>query len=387
MYLNDKYIIDNKTNLIKSFTKNRIDKEINGNKLNGYSEQSSSDMTSITNNIIPSNKIVSLKTKNINSFTSIKTNKNNKQNNSISSYTEQKLTKKSPSKIFGKSLFTSIEDRNKIDILKKYKNLSISKKRNESINNLYNNTSFKYNSKEDNLKILLKNINIINNKLNSFDKKEKKVKFEEFKNDQNKIKIKFKEKYVIPKNIKKKLNLSLYNKNNGKNPIINKKMNIKIINEKINNSQNKNKLPNISMEEKSNKNNNIIYRNVKTDINRSISPKNIILNNNYLNSINLKKNEGKIKCLKNYEFIQKIKSRQLMNLYKRFKKCQRRNRLEELSFYKHRIFPIDTIRLLVSNRKELTIDKFRIEYINKLKNFSPRKYYSNYSSDSNKSYD
>ena len=99
--------------------------------------------------------------------------------------------------------------------------------------------------------------------------------------------------------------------------------------------------------------------------------------------VTFNKNKQEIENNKNREFIKKIKNKQLRNLVRRFKLLEKKNEEDELISYKNNIFPIDTIKLLTLKRKELTIDKFRNEYLNKLENFSINNYYLNYSKDNN----
>ena len=125
------------------------------------------------------------------------------------------------------------------------------------------------------------------------------------------------------------------------------------------------KLPNISVEE-NNKYNNISVKNIKTDIYMKTPKKKNMSKENIITPIIYKRKKININNSEYREFINKIKNKQLFNLLRRFKLSERRNKLNELSLYKNNIFPIETIKLLVSKRNELTIDKFRNEYINKL---------------------
>ena len=57
-----------------------------------------------------------------------------------------------------------------------------------------------------------------------------------------------------------------------------------------------------------------------------------------------------------------------MNLVRKFKLIKNRNTENQLKFYKNNVFPINTIKIIFPKRKDLTIDKFRNEYLMKLEN-------------------
>ena len=339
------------------------------NNYNIYSEPSSNEITSITSNLYSPSKIISLKSNNMSSITSLRASKINNESNSIIIDSENKMNKRNPSIILPKNIFNSIDDGYKTNIFKN-NNYNISKKRINSIYNLYNNINLKKNSKEENSNKLLKKYDSINYKINFLDKNDDKL-YEELKSDKNQIKNKFNEKFFTPKKIEKKIKFNLYNTDKKYYNIYNQNT-IKLFKGKNTKSQYKNKFPNISVTVDDNNNtnkkkDNIIIKNLKTDINNN--PKKNIMDKKTRISWILNNKKININSIKNYEFIQGIKSRQLMSIYKRYKVCQKRNKLEEIAYYKDKVFPIETIKLLVSKRNELTIDKFRNEYINKLKNF------------------
>ena len=375
--------INKSSNFIKYYT-NKKSKGIKiRNNFIGYSEQSSID---ITNN----NNPVSLKSNFKPSMTSILSNKKSTENNSINAYLEQKFNKKNPSLIFPKSLFTSIDDNSKVE-MSRNKNLDKSYLRNKSINNLYHNPNYRTSNHGENLNQLLKKLSSTRNKIKSIDKEIKKIKFEKLKIRQNKNK--FNDLYTNPK-----IKISHYyyfnrNKNKENYPNFNKQNKINLFKGKTFFSQYKeykthmHKLPNISVED-NNKYNNISVKNIKTDINMKTPKKNKISNENIITPIAYKRKKLIINNSEYKEFIHKIKNKQLINLLRRFKLSERRNKLKELSLYKNNIFPIETIKLLVLKRNELTIDKFRNEYINKLGNINLKYNNLNNSHDSNEnSYD
>ena len=45
-----------------------------------------------------------------------------------------------------------------------------------------------------------------------------------------------------------------------------------------------------------------------------------------------------------------------------------KNTEDQLKFYKNNVFPTNIIKIIFSKRKDLTIDKFRNEYLMKLEN-------------------
>ena len=355
--------------ITKKLTKNRNNN--NNNLL--YSDQSSNDVTYITNNIKHNKNVITFKTNYMPSLTSIITNKLSSGSISDYSYTDKKINrnKNNPFTIFDshKSLFTSIDDEYKYNIknINTNTNTNINKKkdinknnenykrRNKSNNNLYNKINFKTNKNENNdFNALLKKMASIKFKINSLNKKDDKIKIYKVKNKQNGKNIKLKNIEIIPKLILKKNNYSFVN-------------NKKIYNIKKKNmcgySQSKENLPNISIEDN-------INNKIKNNINIKESMKKNYLNLNTMNKtlITFNKNKEEIKNNKNIEFIKKIKNKQLMNLVRRFKLLENKNNEDELKSIKNNIFPINTIKILFLKRKELSIDKFRNEYLNKLEN-------------------
>ena len=365
-------MISNNNETLK-ITKN-LTKNINNNNRNlPYPDQSSNDVTYITKNIKHNKNVITLKTNYMPSLTSIITNKLSSGSISDYSYTDKKINrnKNNPFTIFDshKSLFTSIDDEYKYNIknINTNTNTNINKKkdinknnenykrRNKSNNNLYNKINFKTNKNENNdFNALLKKMASIKFKINSLNKKDDKIKINRAKNKQNVKNIKLKNIEIIPKLILKKNNYSFVN-------------NKKIYNIKKKNmcvySQSKENLPNISIEDN-------INNKIKNNINIKESMKKNYLNLNTMNKtlITFNKNKEEIKNNKNIEFIKKINNKQLMNLVRRFKLLENKNNEDELKSIKNNIFPINTIKILFLKRKELSIDKFRNEYLNKLEN-------------------
>ena len=374
MYQDNKDIFYFKSNLKKKNIKNIIESL----KKRGYSDKSSNNI--LSNNIMPIEKEISLKTNYISSLTSIITNKHSTESISNNSYTEKKTNKNNPIYIFDnhKSLFTSIDDSIKIAIGKN-KSLDKYKEKNKSINNLYNNISSKKNSNKKNLNQILKKLALLKYEMESINQNENQIKLIYSRNNDNKKKIKFIRKEYIPAYISKKKNFSFINNKN-----VNMRNNIQLYKDKnITYSLSKDKLPNISIEDNLNNkiNRNILTDgNIKININKNKKDKkfsfknrnNLITFSRTLITFDKKKHEVENK--KNHDFIKKIKNKQLMDLVEKFKILEKKNFDDEYKSYKNSVFPIDTIKLLVSKRKELTIDKLRNEYFLKLENVSFKNY-------------
>ena len=374
MYQDNKDIFYFKSNLKKKNIKNIIESL----KKRGYSDKSSNNI--LSNNIMPIEKEISLKTNYISSLTSIITNKHSTESISNNSYTEKKTNKNNPIYIFDnhKSLFTSIDDNIKIAIGKN-KSLDKYKEKNKSINNLYNNISSKKNSNKKNLNQILKKLALLKYEMESINQNEKQIKLIYSRNKDNKKKIKFIRKEYIPAYISKKKNFSFINNKN-----VNMRNNIQLYKDKnITYSLSKDKLPNISIEDNLNNkiNRNILTDgNIKININKNKKDKkfsfknrnNLITFSRTLITFDKKKHEVENK--KNHDFIKKIKNKQLMDLVEKFKILEKKNFDDEYKSYKNNVLPIDTIKLLVSKRKELTIDKLRNEYFLKLENISIKNY-------------
>ena len=318
--------INKSSNFIKYYT----NKKSNGinirNNFIGYSEQSSVD---ITNN----NNPVSLKSNFKPSLTSMISNKKPAENNSINGYLEQKLNKKNPSLLFPKSLFTSIDYNSKVD-LSRNKNLNKSYLRNKSINNLYHNANFRSSNHSETLNQLLKKLSSTRSKIKSIDKEIKKIKFEKLKIRQNNNKIS--EHYMKPKS--KIINYYYFNRTKSKEnyPNFNKQKMLYLFKGRKLFSQYKEykthvyKLPNISVEDNNNnKYYNISIKKVKTDINMKTPKKKNISSENIKTHIAYKRKRLNINNSENQEFIHKIKNKQLINLLRRFKLCERRNKLKK----------------------------------------------------------
>ena len=69
-------------------------------------------------------------------------------------------------------------------------------------------------------------------------------------------------------------------------------------------------------------------------------------------------------------YIKRIRENELLDLINRYKKSMQRNELEEMSHIQRFVFPTDLISYLIKMKKELTVEKFRTEYFNKLERYN-----------------
>ena len=69
-------------------------------------------------------------------------------------------------------------------------------------------------------------------------------------------------------------------------------------------------------------------------------------------------------------YIKRIRENELLDLINRYKKSMQRNEMEEMSHIQRFVFPTDLISYLIKMKKELTVEKFRTEYFNKLERYN-----------------
>ena len=69
-------------------------------------------------------------------------------------------------------------------------------------------------------------------------------------------------------------------------------------------------------------------------------------------------------------YIKRIRENEILDLINRYKKSMQRNELEEMSHIQRFVFPTDLISYLIKMKKELTVEKFRTEYFNKLERYN-----------------
>ena len=90
----------------------------------------------------------------------------------------------------------------------------------------------------------------------------------------------------------------------------------------------------------------------------------------YLSERNKEKIKNHNEIHNHLKYIEKIKDNELMDLMKRYKKSINKNKTEENSHYRSLVFPTPLINHLIKMKKELIIDKYRNEYINKMDRYN-----------------
>ena len=70
------------------------------------------------------------------------------------------------------------------------------------------------------------------------------------------------------------------------------------------------------------------------------------------------------------KYIEKIKDNELLDLINRYKKSLNKNKKEEIFHFRSLVFPTPLINYLIQMKRELTIDKYRNEYLNKLDRYN-----------------
>jgi predicted HTH domain antitoxin len=80
---------------------------------------------------------------------------------------------------------------------------------------------------------------------------------------------------------------------------------------------------------------------------------------------NRNRNRNKI----NNIYFENIRDNEIIDLIKRYKISLVKNKKEEMTHFKSLVFPFELINYLIKMKKELTIDKYRNEYLNKLERY------------------
>ena len=119
--------------------------------------------------------------------------------------------------------------------------------------------------------------------------------------------------------------------------------------------------------------------NYKTQINYNNSNK----NKKYVLSIdkenNIKKGNKENNKRKSYtynlvtehtNYIDKIRDNEFINIIKKFKKSLKKNKKEEIYHRKSLVFPSELINYIIKAKKELIVDKYRNEYLNKIDTYN-----------------
>ena len=234
---------------------------------------------------------------------------------------------------------------------KKLRNFVIDKKKSVK----FNKTNISLNKKGKKEEIFNKNIS--NNTIEMKDLLNKLIKLKQKINEINDIK----KKKINNLNTQKNGDYlkSVWNKNK------NKSYKLKHRNNKINN------LDNIFTNKSENRTNNY-----KTQINFNNSIKN---NKKYVLSLdrenNFKKENKENNKRKSYtynivtehtNYIDKIRNNEFINILKKFKKSLKKNKKEEIYHKKSLVFPSELVNYIIKEKKELIIDKYRNEYLNKI---------------------
>ena len=81
---------------------------------------------------------------------------------------------------------------------------------------------------------------------------------------------------------------------------------------------------------------------------------------------NLKRSSQSIIMNNHIKYIQRIRDKELVDLVERYKKSMNKNRVEEINHYVNHVFPNELIQYLIALKRQLTIDKYKNEYISKM---------------------
>ena len=166
-------------------------------------------------------------------------------------------------------------------------------------------------------------------------------------------------------------------KTNDKNKFNKKKqLELKLsFDENINNNSKNNKIKAFSVRKQSNSNS------------KSISDKydKIKFYNNYSQNI----------VKEHIKYIDKIRDSEFINLFQRFQKSLLKNKIEEINHLRSLVFPKKLVDKIIKMKNELTIDKYRNEYLNKIETYKYNSkkilktigYHNNFSINDEETYD
>jgi len=97
-------------------------------------------------------------------------------------------------------------------------------------------------------------------------------------------------------------------------------------------------------------------------------------NNNFI--IRTYNSEKRTKTIRNRKrnkinniYFENIRDNEIIDLIKRYKISINKNKKEEITHFKSLVFPFELINYLIKMKKDLTIDKYRNEYLNKLERY------------------
>ena len=191
--------------------------------------------------------------------------------------------------------------------------------------------------------------------LKSIDKPKKfKCRFKLLNNNSINLENANKDENIIQIN-KTEINFKNLNSKNKKNEISKNRDSPLKINQKI-------KLKLLSLDEKD-KEKKSELNSSKKRISKSIDKMNI---SNYYNSMMSEKTEE-------VNYIDKIRDKDFMNLYNKFKKSMKKNKKEEICHRKSLVFPPETVNYIIRMKNELIIDKYRYEYLKIFDNYKYNK--------------
>ena len=178
--------------------------------------------------------------------------------------------------------------------------------------------------------------------------------------------------FYSPKLKSKNKNIEIDNNNENKNNYNNTEVDFNLFNKKLklNKFHNlNNRKPNLklklSLDDKVNNNQN---RTRTLSLNKDIS--------NYAEtSYKIYKNHSQNILNDHIRYIDKIRDSEFINLFQRFQKSLKKSEKEKIIHLKSLVFPSNIINSLIKMKKELILDKYRIEYLSKIDtyNYNPQK--------------
>ena len=145
--------------------------------------------------------------------------------------------------------------------------------------------------------------------------------------------------------------------------------------ENISNNSNNNKIKAFSVRKKSNTNS-------KSNLDKYDRYK---FYNNYSQNI----------VTEHIKYIDKIRDTEFINLFQRFQKSLLKNKIEEINHMRSLVFPKKLVDKIIKMKNELTIDKYRNEYLNKIETYKYNskkilntiRYHNNFSINDEDTYD
>ena len=137
-------------------------------------------------------------------------------------------------------------------------------------------------------------------------------------------------------------------------------------NHKFYNSRNK---IDSDLEELSIINKNKLHKRLSSAFKEQIKYDNNYIIRTYNSEKRTKTNRNRNKNKINNIYFENIRDNEIIDLIKRYKISLIKNKKEEIAHFKSLVFPFELINYLIKMKKELTIDKYRNEYLNKLERY------------------